>query len=301
MQHGTPLVSIIMPTYNRAGYISETIAYIIAQTYTNWELLVLDDGSSDNTEALVMEVADKRIKYHRFNRTGITGKLKNFGIRQSKGELIAFMDSDDLWPVDKLEKQVAALLEHPEAGFSFTNGFNFTTSFIPEEYFYSQLTGHQVRNMFIDYCTTKVGVRIPTVIFWKYCIDKTGIFNETRLFTDFSFIGQLCYYYKVVILYEPLFYRRLHPGNNFNTNSNDDYFEYFETIEKYIKSGFLKKSTVKNGLFISHIHLGDNYLKNGNLKKSNYHYLNAWVKQPVSFVPLKRIVRSIFIKFKLMK
>ena len=116
-----PLVSIIMPTYNRADYILETITSIQDQTYTNWELLVLDDGSEDDTENIVRTVGDSRVQYTRFSRIGKTGKLKNDGIRSAKGELITFMDSDDLWPKEKLQLQVDALLQNLALSSAFKN------------------------------------------------------------------------------------------------------------------------------------------------------------------------------------
>src|SRR5260221_6969622 len=92
-----PDVSIIIPTYNRAQYIVETIESIRNQTYQNWELLVMDDQSTDNTEELVKRINDERIQYHKTeNRLGITG-TRNAGLEKTGSELIAFIDSDDLW------------------------------------------------------------------------------------------------------------------------------------------------------------------------------------------------------------
>ncbi len=286
-----PLVSIIMPTYNRAGYILETIQSIISQSYAQWELLVIDDGSTDNTEELVQSVQDARIQYYKFPRTGITGKLKNFGIREARGELLAFMDSDDLWPVDKLEKQVNALLQHPEARFSFTNGFNFTTPYKPEEYFYNRLDGVSVEHVFNKLCNTDIGIRTPTLLLKRECLDKTGFFKETRVFTDYSFIAELCYYFNAVILYEPLFYRRLHPGNNFNANSYEDYVEYFETVNRFIASGRLSPTVVKSAMFKSHIHAGDVMLLTKDKRKAGSHYLLAWKYNIFSLTPLKRYIK----------
>jgi glycosyltransferase involved in cell wall biosynthesis len=293
MQHDNPLVSIIMPTYNRAGYISETIACIIAQTYTNWELLIIDDGSTDETETIVAKHADNRIKYYRFDRTGITGKLKNFGIRESKGELIAFMDSDDLWPVDKLEKQVAALLEHQEAGFSFTNGFNFVTDGSIDTIFYPKKSGQEIIKVFGPYCRGEVGIFIQSIMVWRSNISSAGFFKENRLFTDYSFIGNLCYNYKAIILFEPLFHRRLHIGNNFNNNSYEDYVEYFETIHSYIADNKLQLKDIKHALFLSHIRSGDLMILQKNNREGFKHYILAWKFKWNTTILLRRIVKNI--------
>jgi glycosyltransferase involved in cell wall biosynthesis len=288
-----PLVSIIMPTYNRAAFIMETIESIIAQSYTNWELLVVDDGSTDNTEELVHSLKDARINYHKFERTGITGRLKNFGINKARGALIAIMDSDDLWPPQKLQKQVGALLAYGDAGFSFTNGFNFITPYQPQVYFYEQREGVECRNVFIDQCTNNIGIRTPTLMFWKNCLEKIGMFNENRLFTDFSFITALACYFPAVILYEPLLYRRIHPGNNANTNSYDDYLEYFETVRFYLGNGRLQPPMIKKALFLAHIYAGDTLRA---IKKLGafIHYLQAWRYNRLSFIPFKRMGRVLF-------
>src|SRR6059058_3320007 len=99
-------ISIIMPTYNRAAYIGETIRSILTQTYQNWELIIIDDGSEDNTEDLVKRIGDERINFYKAGRIAVNGKIKNMGLEKAKGELIAFIDSDDLWAETKLEKQV---------------------------------------------------------------------------------------------------------------------------------------------------------------------------------------------------
>src|SRR4026209_101684 len=111
-KNNEPKVSIILPTYNRAGLIMETIRSILEQTYANWELIIIDDGSDDDTEKLVTQIKDERIQFHKAGRIGIVGKIKNIGIEKSNGELIAFIDSDDLWAETKLEKQIAALQQY---------------------------------------------------------------------------------------------------------------------------------------------------------------------------------------------
>jgi len=109
MLTGFPKISIVMPTYNRASVIGETIQSIMNQTYGNWELIIVDDGSDDDTEKVVSRFNDQRIQFYKACRIGVNGKIKNIGLEKAHGELIAFMDSDDLWAETKLEKQVAAL------------------------------------------------------------------------------------------------------------------------------------------------------------------------------------------------
>lgn len=101
------LVSIIMPSYNTGAYISETIHTVIGQTYRDWELIIVDDCSSDNTDEVVRPfLVDNRIRYIKNDQNSGAAASRNRALRAAKGKWIAFLDSDDLWYPDKLEKQI---------------------------------------------------------------------------------------------------------------------------------------------------------------------------------------------------
>lgn len=99
----TPAVSIIIPTYNRAKLISKALQSIIDQTYVNWEVIVIDNHSTDYTDKIFKNFKDPRIKYLKIHNHGVIAKSRNLGIKTAKGEWIAFLDSDDWWTKDKLE------------------------------------------------------------------------------------------------------------------------------------------------------------------------------------------------------
>lgn len=117
-----PLVSIITPCYNAAQTIQETISSVKGQTYTNWELLIVDDGSNDDSIAILKKEAesDKRICYKILNQNVGAAGARNEALEMAKGKYIAFLDSDDLWLPEKLSKQVSFMEEHA-LPFSFTN------------------------------------------------------------------------------------------------------------------------------------------------------------------------------------
>src|SRR5436190_15605234 len=116
------LVSIIVPTYNRAYCIEKTLDSALAQTHGDLEIVVVDDGSTDDTEALMARRygAEPRVRYIRQANTGVTG-ARNHGLREARGDYIAFLDSDDLWLPWKLEAQLACLAAVPEAGMVWTD------------------------------------------------------------------------------------------------------------------------------------------------------------------------------------
>lgn len=114
------LVSIIMPSYNTGKYIAESIKSVQAQTYKNWELIIVDDCSTDNTDDVVAKFADDRIKYFK-NEVNLGAAVsRNRALREVNGRWIAFLDSDDLWYPEKLEKQIRFMEENGYA-FSYTN------------------------------------------------------------------------------------------------------------------------------------------------------------------------------------
>ena len=100
------LVSIIMPSWNTGKFIAESIKSVICQTYENWELLIVDDCSVDNTDDVVKSFQDKRIKYFKNEENSGAAVTRNRAIREAQGEWIAFLDSDDLWDPLKLEHQI---------------------------------------------------------------------------------------------------------------------------------------------------------------------------------------------------
>ena len=115
------LVSIIMPSYNTARYIGDTIYSVLNQTYINWELIIVDDCSTDNTDDAVKPfLIDQRIRYLKNEKNSGAAVSRNRALREAKGKWIAFLDSDDLWISEKLEKQID-FMEKNGYSFSYTN------------------------------------------------------------------------------------------------------------------------------------------------------------------------------------
>ena len=100
------LVSIIMPSYNTASYIKESIQSVLNQTYTNWELIIVDDCSTDETDEVINTITDSRIKYFKNKENSGAAMSRNKALREARGQWVAFLDSDDLWMPNKLEKQI---------------------------------------------------------------------------------------------------------------------------------------------------------------------------------------------------
>lgn len=125
------LVSIIMPSYNTGRFIKETIDSVLAQSYSDWELIIVDDCSTDNTDEIVKPyLADARIRYIKNDTNSGAAVSRNRALREAKGRWIAFLDSDDLWEPQKLEKQIA-FMEKGGYHFSYTNYVEIDEASVP--------------------------------------------------------------------------------------------------------------------------------------------------------------------------
>lgn len=176
------LVSIIMPAYNVEKYIGASITSVINQTYSNWELFVIDDGSTDGTAAIVQSFIEKddRIKYlHQENAR--QARARNNGISHAKGSLLAFLDSDDMWLPQKLEKSLASF-DLEQYDLIFTN--TYTTD---EEIIDVSNTSYKVMNVVAREYHGKEALqsfmeynRVPTltVLVKKSVVEKVGLFDE---------------------------------------------------------------------------------------------------------------------------
>lgn len=157
------LVSIIVPVYNVQKYIVETIACVRAQTYSDWELLLVNDCSTDGTVQVIEEyleyVGDERIRLIHQPVNGGAARARNRGLEEAVGRYVAYLDSDDLWEPKKLERQIA-FMQSKEIAFSFT-GYEFA-----DEY------GKGLGKI----------VRVPTTLNYKQALKNTTIFTTTVMF-----------------------------------------------------------------------------------------------------------------------
>ncbi len=167
-----PLVSIVTPVYNGEKTISETIESVIHQTFNDFEMIIVDDMSDDNTEKIVNDYVkkDKRIKYFRLSQKGGASLARNFAIEKAIGRYIAFLDGDDLWYPEKLEKQIAFMQNHNYA-FTYTdyeyidedgNKLNIYRKCPEKMTYHRMLLGDSVGCLTVIYDTNKTGkVSIP--------------------------------------------------------------------------------------------------------------------------------------------
>jgi teichuronic acid biosynthesis glycosyltransferase TuaG len=177
------LVSIIMPAYNAEKYIAASIESVLAQTFSDWELIVVDDGSTDSTATVVQEFAtsDPRVRYI-FQENGRLGKARNTGISNSTGRLIAFLDSDDLWLPTKLEVQTRAMAEN-NADVVYSKSYVFSDENIDDEtQTLTSSAGKFSGPDFFDSLIRYPQIPVLTVLFKRSALDRVGLFEEGKAY-----------------------------------------------------------------------------------------------------------------------
>lgn len=167
------LITVIIPTYNRADYIEETIQSVLNQTYQNFEIIVSDDGSTDNTKEIVESFNDRRIKYIFHENSGLPAVTRNRGIKQSSGEYIALLDSDDLWLPDKLKKQIGEFEKNGNIGLVCTKSFHFNKEKKWIQYKHLSEKDFTFKSLFL-----RNNIICSSVVIKKSVLDDVGLFNE---------------------------------------------------------------------------------------------------------------------------
>ena len=215
-----PLISILIPTYNNGKYISQAIESVYAQNYDNMEIIVVDDGSTDNTKEVLKQYKD--IKYFYVEHKGIPF-VRNLALEKSQGEYIAFLDSDDYWLPEKLNIQMQYFKEHPDCEIVFTKYKNF----FEEEKI--KIDKRAIREKELEAVEYKI---LPTALIKKTLFEKYGVFDENfQTGEDTELIYRMgkrgvsfdCCIDKV------LYMRRLH-GNNITLTVRPKYSKYIMNI-----------------------------------------------------------------------
>ena len=143
------LVSIIMPSYNTGGFIAESIESVLAQTYKDWELIIVDDCSTDDTDAVIARYDDSRIKYLKNETNSGAAVSRNRALQEATGKWIAFLDSDDTWHPEKLERQIR-FMEQTGYKFTYTDyKIQFNGTWLPYVYYGPNVVNKRKMK---DYC-----------------------------------------------------------------------------------------------------------------------------------------------------
>ena len=198
-------VSVIIPTYNREATLKRAVESVLNQTYTDFELIIVDDGSTDNTRQLVENIHDDRITYYYVKINSGAAAARNYGIERAEGEYIAFQDSDDYWHSDKLEKQMKVMESNPDIGFvyhpiSCRIDSDCCVILPPESLPIEKKQGDIYTQLLYDNM-----VDCPTLLVKKSCLDTCGYFDTSlKALEDYDLALRLGKKYMAGFVDEPL-------------------------------------------------------------------------------------------------
>lgn len=200
-----PKVSVVIPTFNRANTIVRAVTSVLNQTYEDFELIIIDDGSKDNTKEVIAQIQDTRVRYIKSPINRGAANARNSGIRAAKGEYIAFQDSDDEWLPDKLKLQVEAMDgSAPEVGLVYTRFYyereEGRLEWPPISVPMQQKSGHIFAHL-LNY--NPVGG--PTMLVRKECFQTVGLFDtELRSMEDYELALRIAKRYQLLLIDELL-------------------------------------------------------------------------------------------------
>ena len=205
-----PKASVIIPAYNAMAYLPETLDSVIAQTFTDFEVLIINDGSSDNIVEWASQIQDSRVRLISQANQGLPG-ARNTGIWHSKGEYLAFLDADDIWESSKLAKQVECLDKNLDVGMvsSLVSAIDPNGNLI--HIYHLPKFGNDIkRELFrsnIIFCGSTPLVR-------RICFEKVGFFERSlKSAEDWDMWLRIAIHYSIFVIEEPLVRYRRHPNS----------------------------------------------------------------------------------------
>jgi glycosyltransferase involved in cell wall biosynthesis len=235
-----PLVTIVIPTYNRLEFVQQAITSVIAQTYMHWELIIVDDGSDDGTAGEINSMNNIHIKVLQLKHSGNIAYLRNTGVKEGSGEWLAFLDSDDLWIPQKLEIQLNNLIrEGKRWGYGGFELMNREMQPIPNKAgIYHPVSGWIAKEVL----TTEASVNIGTLMLKRSLFEEAGGFNEDDVLIyreDYELVIRLALRAETLAMPDLLVRVREHKGRSTNL------FEYGNDRTAAVYERFLQTNPDK--------------------------------------------------------
>ncbi len=226
-----PRVSVVIPAHNSMAYLPETLESVLAQTFTDFEVLIIDDGSSDHIVTWASQIVDARVKLISQANKGLAG-ARNTGIGEAQGEYIAFLDADDLWEPTILEKQVPCLDDNPAIGLVHS-----WMLLVDEE---GRSTGRvmtsEAEGNVWEKVIEKNVIACPSVVVRRHCFETVGVFDpKSKPLEDWDMWIRIAEHYPFALVRETLSYYRQLP-NSMSKNYQAMEKAFHIVIEKAFKS-----------------------------------------------------------------
>jgi len=283
-----PKVSVIIPTYNCAQYIFHAVDSVLAQSFRDFELVVVDDGSTDNTREL-LKLYGSQIKYIYQQNKDMTA-ARNTGIKNSSGEYIAFLDSDDIWLAHKLERQVALLDQAPEVGLVYCWHY-YIDSAGKRCQFYDNVigrsfeSGSRVYEKLIENNVISGGGSTPVI--QRKCLKKSGMFDESIPYSgDWDLWLRISMDYVIAVIPEPLACYRI----------EDEEHKYPEKFVRYrVDQGLVKVVNKASQLLAERGYKNHKALKRRALVSIHLHCARMWESLGEWSIARSHLLKAVFL------
>ena len=255
-----PLVSIITPAFNARATIGYTIESVLSQTFSDFEMIIVDDGSTDNTAQLINNIKDERIVYI-FQSNKDRAEARNHGIGIARGDYIAFLDSDDLWMQDKLEKQVPLLDENPEIGLVYSDLYYFAHQTGEDLLQYSKKVKLHKGTVPVRLIIERNFIQSPTPIIRREVFEEVGLFDTCLIpVEDWDMWIRIVAKFPIDFIDEPLARYRVHenailwsqyPEKQYSAVNKmlDKVEHHFDAQNTAIKSGINRGRALANYVY----------------------------------------------------
>lgn len=249
-------VSIIIPTFNRRDYITIALDSVMAQTYKDYEIIIIDDGSSDDTKEVLKPYQDK-IRYFYQDNRGIPA-TRNRGIGEAQGDYIAFLDSDDYWLSEKLERQIGCFSKHPHYGMVATR-CSCTT---PDGRFLKKNRPGKSGRVLMDLFKANF-IRTSSAMIKKECFEKVGLFDESLPeCEEYDLWLRIAKHYPIGFINKPLTVYTDNP-QGVSTDSLAGRLQRLKVLEKDYLKECIPHPLYRKRLASNYHYVGRHYLKQG--------------------------------------
>ncbi len=280
------MISIIIPTYNRRDHITTALNSVLAQTYTDYEIIIVDDGSTDDTQQVLNSYQGKIRYFYQGNR-GIPA-TRNKGIREAHGNYIAFLDSDDYWLPHKLERQIECFRENPDYGMVASR----CSSYTPDGTFREKNRPGKSGWILIDLFKANF-IRTSSAIIKKACFDKVGLFDESLLqVQEYDLWMRIAQHYPIGFINEPLTVYLDNPQGISTDGLIGRYFRLLALQKEYLQPS-IPPLLYARRLASSYHYIGRHLLKRGEKIEGRKYLRHALTLDPLNPKNLIYYVSSI--------
>lgn len=274
-------VSVIICTRNRAAYIKNALESVLAQTFSNIELIIINDGSTDNTDEIIRPYADRdpRIRYVQQQNIGIP-RTRNKALEIARGKYIAFLDDDDMWLSEKLATQVNFMEAHPEVGLCYSRFQIYKKE--GNHFKKGKLFPETLATTFEE--TLDVFIPPPSALIRKSCLDEVGWFDPKYHFgSDFDLCLRFAHRWPIApidqVLAVSIMDGRVH-GPNSELTALKNEIQILKNL-KLLSSYKDHKELIKFHIAKRYYYLGHEYLDQDNYRQATWHFLRALFTDPL--------------------